>query len=147
MEEESLAHLRFSEVRNIIQISNKTIYIPKMLVSSSVSNIMISGTHTFDQQIDYHVAVPLRSFLRLRKLTDQQIEERSDGSHLLLRIYGTTSDYTIKYDTKEVKKKIVADIKSEGQELKEVFKNKGKTDEDVIEVEEDEYFEFDKDGP
>lgn len=147
VEEESLAHMRFSEVRNDIRIKNKTIYIPKMLVSSSVSNIMVSGTHTFDQRIDYHVAVPLRSFLRIRKLSDQEIEQRSDGSHLLLRIYGNTNDYTIKYDTKEVKKKIVADIKSEGRELKEVFKNKGQTEGEVIQVEDDEYFEFEEDKP
>ncbi len=143
VEEESLAHLRFSEVRNDIEIRNKTIYIPKMLVSSSITNIMVSGTHTFDQKIDYHVAVPLSSFLRLKKLNDQQIATRSDGSHLLLRIAGTTSDYTIRYDTEEVKKKIARDIRDEGQELKEVFKNKGKEKEAIV-VEEDDYFEFDK---
>ncbi len=145
VEEESLAHLKFSEVRNEIIIKNKTIYIPRMLVSSSVTNIQVSGTHHFDQRIDYHVAVPLRSFLRLRKLTDREIEERSDGSHLLLRIFGTTSDYQIKYDKQELKQKIADDIKKEGKELKEVFQNKGKTEQDVIIVEDDDYFDFDED--
>ncbi len=145
VEEESLAHLKFSEVRNEIIIKNKTIYIPRMLVSSSITNIQVSGTHHFDQRIDYHVAVPLRSFLRIRKLTERQIEERSDGSHLLLRIFGTTSDYEIKYDTRELRRKISDDIKKEGQELREVFQNKGKSEDDVIVVEEDDYFDFDED--
>lgn len=141
VEEKSLAHLKFSEMRNDIKIENRRVYIPEMWVSSSVSNIRVSGIHTFDQNIDYHLAVPLKNFLRIRKLSNKEIEESTTGTNLLLKIEGTTDDYAIKYDTKALKKKLADDFKSEGAELKQVFKEKGR-DTEVIEVEEDEYFDF-----
>ena len=142
VEEKSLAHLKFSEMRNNIKIENRTVYIPEMLVSSSVSNIQVSGTHTFDQQIEYHLAVPLKNFLRVRKLSSREIEESTTGTHLLLKIEGTTDDYTIKYDTRALKKKLAEDIKGEGKELKRIFQEKGRDPEKVIKVEEEEYFDF-----
>ena len=46
------------------------------------------------------------------------------------------------YNTQAVKQKIKHDIKKEGQELKEIFQNKGKKKE-TIELNEDEYIDFD----
>jgi len=143
VEEESLSHLRFSDLRNNIKIENRTIYLPKMAVASNITNIDISGTHTFDQEIDYHLSVPLSSFLRVGKLKDSEMQPRESGSKLMLKITGTTDDYDIAYDTKAVSNKIRKDIRKEGRELKETFKNKGQEKEDNIILDEEEYFEFD----
>ena len=64
---------------------------------------------------------------------------------LYLTIRGTTEDYKIAYDTRSVSKKIVQDFKKEGQELKEVFKNKGKVEKKTVVLEETEYFDFEED--
>lgn len=142
VEEESLAHLSFSELRNEIKIEDRTIYLPEMEVISNVSSIQISGTHTFDQKIDYRLAVPLKNFLRIGKIKEQNMVRQQGGSKLLLKITGTTDDYKISYDTEAVKEKIVSDIKKEGRELRETFENKGK-EESEIQLEEEEYFDFD----
>ena len=144
VEEESLEHLKFSDLRNDIRIENRIIHMPKMDVVSNISSITISGTHTFDQEIDYRISVPLKNFLRLKKIKQNELKAKSDGSNLLLKITGTTENYDIAYDTKAVRKKIVSDFKKEGQELKEAFKNKEEESEEVL-LEEEEYFDFEED--
>ncbi|MDN5200798.1 AsmA-like C-terminal region-containing protein [Fulvivirgaceae bacterium BMA10] len=141
---ESLSHLRFSELRNNIRIENKTIYLPPMEVSSNVRTIEVQGTHTFDQLISYNLKVPIKNASQRDK--DEAfgaIEKSGEGqSNLFLSIKGTAKDYRITYDSKAVANKIKGDLKKEGQELKNIFKNKGKKKE-TLELNEDEYFEFD----
>jgi len=141
LDDEWLSQLRFSDLKNDIHIEKKTIYIPQMQVRSNVTNISISGTHTFDQQIDYRVVAPLRS----KKKVDLQeaqtaIEEESGQTRLYLKIIGTTDDYRVVYDIGSVRKKIAADLKKEVKELKDAFKNKGIKKKEA-ELEKDAYFE------
>ncbi|MCB0488975.1 MAG: hypothetical protein KDC99_10900 [Cyclobacteriaceae bacterium] len=144
LEDDGLNHLRFADLKNDIHIENKTVYIPQMEVRSNVTNIQISGTHTFDQHIDYRVIAPLRS----RKKIDPDeafgaIEDSQTGqAKIFLKIIGTTDDYRVIYDKDAVKKKIVNDLKKEVQELKDAFKLKGKIKKKEIELEEDDYFEW-----
>lgn len=141
LDDEGLSKLRFSDLKNDIHIEKKTIYIPQMQVRSNVTNISISGTHTFDQQIDYRVVAPLRS---KRKIDPQEaqtaIEEESGQTRLYLKIVGTTEDYRVVYDIGSVRKKIAADLKKEVKELKDAFKNKGIKKKEA-ELEKDAYFE------
>ena len=145
VEEESLSKLRFSELRNIIRIQDETIHLPAMEVKSNVSTIEIKGTHTFDQHIDYYLKVPLRNFRKQdRDEAFGAIEDDGKGAaNLFLTIRGTTEDYKIAYDSKAVVEKIKGDIKKEGQELKEVFQNKGVRETQDVELNEEEYFDFD----
>jgi len=148
VDEEKLDHLVFSELRNEIHVENQTIFLPQMEVSSNVTDIKISGTHTFDQQIEYRVIAPLRS--REKIDSDEAfgaIEEDTQGRTMLyLKIIGTTDDYKIVYDKESVKQKIVSDLKKEVDELKKAFKNKGLDKKKTVELEEDDYFDWDDDG-
>ena len=69
------------------------------------------------------------------------------STKLLLKITGTTDDYRVSYDTEAVKKKIAVDLKNEVKELREVFKNKGTKKKKELELEEDEYFDWDDNQP
>jgi hypothetical protein len=142
LDDEGLSKLRFSDLKNDIHIENKTVYIPQMEVRSNVTDLKISGTHTFDQLIDYHVVTPFRR----KKVADPDaagaIEETSQGAKLFLKITGTTDEYRIAYDTQAVKKKIADDLKNEVKELKDAFRSKGKKKEKEVELEKDEYFEW-----
>lgn len=139
VEEESLAQMRFSRMTNEIKIENRTIYLPEMEIRSNVSNILISGTHTFDKKIDYHLSVPLKSFIRISRKRNYD-ESARRGMNLLLKITGNTSDYSISYDGKALKDNIAKDFLDEGKEWKNL-KNKDAFDSEVPELEED-YFEF-----
>ncbi len=144
LDDEGLSHMRFADLKNDIHIEKRTIFIPLMEIRSNVTTIQLSGTHTFDQHIDYRVVAPLRN----RKKIDPDeafgaIEEDNTGkSKIFLKITGTTDNYSVSYDKAAVKKKIVNDLKKEVQELKDTFKTKGKKKKKELELEKEEYFEW-----
>lgn len=145
IDDASLSKLRFSDLKNDIHIENKTVYIPQMEIRSNVTDLKISGTHTFGQDIDYRIITPLRK----KKIIDVDakgaIEDNGQGqTKLFLKIIGTTDNYKVMYDTEAVKKKISNDIKKEVQELKEAFKTKGKKKQKEVELEKDEYFDWEE---
>lgn len=140
LDDEGLSKLRFADLKNDIHIEDKTIYIPQMEVRSNVTTIQISGTHTFDQQIDYRIITPLRN--KNKVVTSEAgnaLEEQGGTMKLYLKITGTTDNYRVQYDTEAVKKKIVADLKKEVQELKDAFKNKGKKKKKELELSTEEF--------
>jgi hypothetical protein len=143
LDDEGLNKLRFSDLKNDIHIENKTVYIPQMEIKSNVTDLMISGTHTFDQHIDYRVVTPLRK--KRPKDPEAQLameEDAQGGAKLFLKITGTADDYRIQYDTEAVRKKIASDFKKEVKELKDAFKNKGKQKQKEVELEKDDYFDW-----
>jgi hypothetical protein len=144
LNDEGLGKLRFSDIKNDIHIENKTIYMPQMEVRSNVTSIKISGTHTFDQRIDYRLIAPLRNDKHVTSVEAKQaLQEDGDGqSKLFLKIVGTTDDYRVVYDSESVKKKIATDLKNEVQELRDAFKNKGTKEKKEVELQEDEYFDW-----
>lgn len=143
LDDESLSQLRFSDLKNDIHIENKTVYIPQMEIRSNVTNLTVSGTHTFDQHIDYRVVTPLRRKKPKDPEAELAMEEDSQGgAKLFLKITGTTDDYRVQYDTEAVRKKIASDFKKEVKELKDAFKTKGKQKQKEVELEEDDYFDW-----
>lgn len=143
--DDELSRLRFSDLKNEIHIENKTVYIPQMEVKTNVTSLKISGTHTFDQHIDYRVITPLRRDKNVSLEAKDAIEEDATGqSKLYLKIIGTTDNYKVMYDTEAVKKKIITDLKNEVKELKDAFKNKGTQKKKELELEEDEYFDWEE---
>jgi hypothetical protein len=137
LDDEGLSALRFADLKNEIHIENKTVYIPQMEVRSNVTVLQISGTHTFDQHIDYRIITPLNNRGKI-DLTEAEgaIEEMEGRSKLFLKIIGTTDNYRVLYDTEAVKKKIIADLKKEVQELKDIFNKKKKKKEVELSKEE-----------
>lgn len=149
VDENELAHLRFEELNNSITISDSKILIPDMSIRSNVSNISLSGWHTFDQRIDYHLKVPLKK--AYKKDRDERfgaIENNEDNlTNIFLKITGTTDDYKIAYDQKSALINVKQQIVNEGKELIQSIKTKGKSAATTTTVQLDttEYFDFDDD--
>jgi hypothetical protein len=142
--DDALNHLRFADLKNDIHIENKTIFIPQMEVRSNASNISLSGTHTFDQRIDYRVVAPLRS---KKKIDPDEafgaIEESGGQTKIFLKIVGSTDKYDVTLDKQATKQKIVSDLKREVKELKEAFQSRGAKKKKEVELQKDEYFDWD----
>ncbi len=119
-----------------------------MEVRTNVTSLRLSGTHTFDQRIDYHVVAPLINNKNVNyQEAKSALEQDGEGqTKVFFKITGTTDDYRVSYDTDAVKKKIASDLKNEVKELKEAFKNKGTKQKKELELESDEYFEWDDDN-
>ena len=145
LDDGGLRKLRFADLKNEIFVQDKTIYIPRMDVKSNLTDIQVSGRHTFDQHIDYHVVAPFSGKKKINKAEAGSALEsdRWGKTKLYLKITGTTDNYQIGYDVDAVKQKIASEIKNEVKSFKESFKTREKTKTKKAELSEDEYFDWD----
>jgi uncharacterized protein involved in outer membrane biogenesis len=124
---DELNHIVFSDLTNSLTIKNRVITIPRMEVQSSALNLIMSGTHTLDNQIDYHIKVNLRKLLAAkfgRRESDVQYIEDDpyEGINLYISLTGDISNPKVKYDRESVKKNLKQDLADQKQELKDLFK-------------------------
>ncbi len=124
-----LKNLKFSNLENTIEIKNRTIFIPDMEIKSNALNLRLSGTHNFDNNIDYHLQMLLSDFIKRKskRLGDERFGEiEPDGSgntKLYIRMYGQATNPQFSLDKKEIRKKIAEDFKQERVEIKKVLKD------------------------
>ena len=130
IELKDLENIRFSTLKNQIEIKNQVITIPKMEVRSNAINITASGTHTFKNEINYRVKLSLNELLskkakQAKKQNDEFGEVADDGlgrTNIFLLMTGTIADPVIKYDSKSAIKNVQQDLKVEKQSLKTILK-------------------------
>lgn len=129
----NLDKVHIEPLRNQITIADQKVIIPEMAVNTDAMDLWISGTHSFDQQINYSLRVLLSEVLG-RKATEARatasefgwIEDDGLGrTSLFIRISGTADEPVFAYDRKEVLKKIGQDLKEDrkvvGKILREEF--------------------------
>ncbi|MDJ1471325.1 AsmA family protein [Xanthocytophaga flava] len=106
-----LANLRFGEMQNNIHIEKGNVFIPLMEINSNIATISVQGTHSFDNVMDYHLRIPLKTFFQKRK-TVETSSQTSGGTNLFLRINGTADNYKIGYDSKAMRDKMKVDMQA-----------------------------------
>ncbi len=143
VERRSLANLTFADLKNDVHIENRMIYVPNMVVQSNVSTIHVNGTHSFDQNIDYRLKVPLKGYKKDKDAAYGALEDDGLNTNLYLKILGTTKDYRIAYDKTAVKSKIKEDLREEKWEIRDAIRNKGESNK-TQELNEEEFFDFDE---
>lgn len=122
-----LNDIKFSTLKNSIEIKNRSIIIPAMEINSSALNITASGVHGFDNQINYHLQLLLSELTgkKVKNLNTEfgTIEDDNMGrTKLFISMKGPAANPKFSYDSKGVKEKIAVDIKKERQTLKEILK-------------------------
>lgn len=136
VDEEELRNVRFSTMRNRIEIARKTVVIPEMEIQTSALNLKGYGSHTFGNEIDYHFSL-LTSELRKNKRRKNQppptaYEDYGLGrTRLFLHMTGTVDEPVVNYDYQAVAKKIAGDFKQQKQELRDAIRkefNPGKAE-------------------
>ena len=63
VELEELKAIKFNRLQNSILVKNREIIIPRFKIQSTALNLSIAGTHTFDNDIDYHITLLLSEVL------------------------------------------------------------------------------------
>ena len=142
---DELAHIKFSELKNKIYIDNRRIVIPEMQFLSNVSDILISGTHTFDNEMDYKFAVPLKNLKKSKVDKDASfgaIEEDTKKGATLFLTYRTLDKNEFKYDKKRTADKIKDSFKKEKMEFKDLFKKKEEEVQQTIKPTKEEFFDW-----
>lgn len=130
---EDLADIRFQSLQNQIDIANQVIFIPSMQVKSSALDLELMGTHTFDNELDYHFVIALADLLaakykRKNTIIDTQsefgqIEDDGRGkTKIFVSLSGTVENPVVKYDKKAVRQKITNELQKQKVELKQILK-------------------------
>jgi hypothetical protein len=122
-----LNQIRFSTLKNNISIAKRKITIPNMDIHSSAINISGSGTHDFDNNIDYHLTLLLSDVLgkKARSNSSEFGEIADDGlgrTKLFLAMKGSVDDPRFSYDRRAAGEKIKENIASEKQNFKSILK-------------------------
>jgi hypothetical protein len=126
-----LSHIKFNELSNDISISNQKIYIPQFQIKSSAMNLYCSGTHDFNNNIDYHFKVTLSELLSKKRKREapknnefDEIEDDEEGkTTLFISMTGNIDNPMIKFDKKELKQYVKDEIKNEKQTVKQLLKD------------------------
>jgi hypothetical protein len=129
IEVEELEHIKFNHLETQIEIKNETVHIPKTTIQSNALDLTFSGTHTFNNEIDYHFKVLMSAVLWGKAKKNKQentafgyIEDDGLGkTSLFLHLTGTLDNYSIKYDTKGLKESFKEDLKQEKSNLKNIL--------------------------
>lgn len=127
---DELKDVKFSKLKNTIKIENEKIIIPKMEMVSSALSIFVSGTHSFNNYVDYHFQLTLSDLLSKKaKKAKRENEEfgvvMDDGlgrTQLFVSMTGQIDNPQISYDSKGAKEKFKEDLKEEKQTLKQILK-------------------------
>jgi hypothetical protein len=127
-----LTNLQFNNLSNEIEIINQTIYIPEMDIVSSGINLSMSGTHTFNHDINYLFKIRSSEIAKARN--KNEIDKKfgviyDDGKSLILplKMYGNIDDPKFSYDMKTTQKNIKENIKTEKEDLKKTLEQERKT--------------------
>ncbi|MGC6470728.1 MAG: AsmA-like C-terminal region-containing protein [Flavobacteriales bacterium] len=138
---EELKRIKFSTLENQIEIKNNVIEIPFMEIYSSAIDLAGSGTHTFDNNMDYEFKILLNEILgnkfrrkHKKKVTEFGVVEDDGvkGMALFLKMKGNVDDPEIAYNTLRLRESLDTGFKKEKRKLKEVINNEfgGKQNED-----------------
>ena len=121
-----MQNLKFATLNNTIEISKKTITIPKMKIENNAANITLSGSQNFDDFVDYNLVVNLNDILR-KKLSAKdnafgEEDEKRKGLNLFINMRGPIDDLKFKYSKKETGKNIKEGLKKETESIKDILK-------------------------
>ncbi len=121
--ERKLLDLKFETLENTLIIRNGKLELPNMLVESNALTIEASGTHTFENRIDYRFAFRFRDLKSNEKDTEiGEVEDDQTGIRLFMKMYGPLDDPTIEWDKQGKKEQARENREREKQDIKSILK-------------------------
>ncbi len=129
-----LSDIRFATLKNTIEIKKRNILIPKMEINSSALNLTVSGTHSFDNVVNYHFKLLLNELLTKKAKKAKPENEtfgilEDDGlggirkTAIYISMLGPLENPKISYDKSGLKTQMKEHVASEKQSLKSILKS------------------------
>ncbi len=117
-----LQHIEFDSLTNQISIRDGVISIPQMAVRSSAIDINISGTHSFEDEINYELDFALSEILELKNRKEpynEYVQRDSKGNtRIYLTVKGTVDDFDVDLKKSELRKSVQDQISTETKTVK-----------------------------
>jgi len=121
-----LSNVQFATLTNQISIRNGVISIPQMEIKSSAVDLNVSGTHTFDNEIDYAMDFALSDVLELKNRKEPYNEyvqrDNAGKTRMYLTMKGTTDDFEVDLVKTDFKFSIKDKFSKEKNEVKGILK-------------------------
>lgn len=121
-----LQHVKFADLQSVIRIDDQLITLPKTTINNSVLNLDVSGTHSFDNRIDYRIRLLLNELIaKRRRGNDDEFgpveNDPENRRSAFIRMSGTVDHPKFDYDKAGFKEKVKEDIRDRKQEAKRVL--------------------------
>lgn len=120
-----LALVRFAHLENRIEIRDRQVIIPAMLVQSSAMDIELSGTHGFDDRIDHHINFRLGELFRNGTPEDEfgPVIDDGTGLRVFLHMHGPAGAPRFETDGAAAAQRRSAQVKEQTAELRSILHN------------------------
>lgn len=120
--DEKLKDLRFDQLVNTIQIENSILSFPRMEIKSSALDIISSGTHHFDNRIDYRLGFRFRD-IKERQESEFGVEmDDGTGKYVFIRMHGTVNKPIVEWDSESSKAHRKENMQEEKEDVKSILK-------------------------
>ena len=109
LKSDRFSEISFSQLKETINIKDEKIAIPFMEIKSSVTDMTISGTHSFDSDFDYKISFPLINYGRRERLKERGVNrnKKSNEIEVHLNIVGNAEDFEVDFLGKETTKSVL----------------------------------------
>lgn len=119
-----LKDIAFSTLENTINIQNSVLTIPNMKIASSALNLDLSGTHTFENKIDYRINFDFRALLGDDRDSEfGTVLNDEMGLKIFLRMYGDLDNPIIEWDKTGKKQETKQQLAQEKETIKSMLKS------------------------
>lgn len=119
-----LQSIAFQTLENTFYIEHGVLTIPRMHIKSSALDLEISGTHSFQQEIDYRFKFALREFLGDdRDAAFGTVLDDGTGIKIHLRMYGSLDHPILEWDKSARKTELKEQLVQEKETVKAMLKS------------------------
>ncbi|MBO4737945.1 MAG: AsmA family protein [Bacteroidales bacterium] len=125
-----LNNIKFQKLATTIKIANRTITIPEIDIRNTALNLTLSGTHTFDHDIDYHVVVSLQELLSQKFANNKKkrkqredfgdvVDVNTSVTYLYIKAGGNLDNPKFGWDTQSANHGLNKKISAQKEEIKQ----------------------------
>ena len=136
---DDLKHVQFSTLKNTIDVKDKIVTVPKMEINSSALSLLLSGTHTFDNLINYDITLLLSELLFKKFKTKNNtsefgevVKDDQNFTAIFLKMTGDKDKTEIAFDglklKEDIQNKITKEVNFINTIIKEDILNQKKKD-------------------
>ncbi len=105
---EDLRNIKFTDLKNWLEIRNGKIFMPSMFIQSNALNLELSGEYTFENDLDFNIKVNagqilINSFKKHNKKLKPQAAKKDGFFNLYYKVFGNVDDIDYEMNKREVK--------------------------------------------